>query len=230
MREKEGRVELSANASSVRNNKKVLLVRHGRTDWNASHRFQGCSNIPLNETGLMQAEKLAARLAGWPVEAVYSSPLDRALETARAVSRHHSLDPIVLDDLVEVCFGDWEGKHLKTLHDQENGLLKAWMKDPFFNLPAGAESWETVRTRTERAVKRILEDERDNIVVVSHGGVMRALFAVLLDLDPHTVWNIKTSNCAISGVEVRERQISLAFANDDLHLRNPSEALPLPVW
>ena len=205
------------------------MIRHGRTNWNDAHRFQGRTDIPLNEAGLRQAERLAERLASWSLDGVWSSPLLRARQTAAAVAERHGLEPQVLDDLVEVNFGPWEGMHLRTLRETENERLRLWMRDPFFHGPEGSETWEKIRERIERAVATLLQSGKERIVVVSHGGIMRALFAVLLGLDPHSVWNIKTSNCAISGIEIHEYQTSLAFANDDLHLKVP-EGVALPVW
>lgn len=210
-------------------NRQILLVRHGRTSWNDAHRFQGRTDIPLNEAGIAQAERLAERLAPWPLDAVWSSPLLRTRQTAAAVASRHGMEPRVLDELVEVNFGPWEGMHLKTLREQEHDQLRAWMKDPFFHGPEGSETWEAIRARVQRAMEIILKDAGERVVVVSHGGIMRALFVVLLDLDPHSVWNIKTSNCAISGIEVREYQTSLTFSNDDLHLRI-AEGVSMPVW
>lgn len=211
-------------------NRQILLIRHGRTEWNAAHRFQGRTDIPLSDTGRVQAEKLANRLASWPIDVVYSSPLLRARQTAEAIAERHGKETVILDDLVEVNFGPWEGMYLKTLREKDHERLHAWFKDPFFHAPEGAENWEEIRVRIERAVASILQKRDEHIVVVSHGGIMRALFVVLLNLDPHSAWNIKTSNCAISGIEVREHQTSMAFSNDDLHLREIPEGTPLPVW
>ena len=108
-------------------NRQILLVRHGRTGWNDAHRFQGRTDIPLNEAGLAQAERLAERLAPWPLDAVWSSPLLRTRQTAAAVASRHGMEPRVLDELVEVNFGPWEGMHLKTLREQEHDQLRAWM-------------------------------------------------------------------------------------------------------
>lgn len=211
-------------------NRKILLVRHGRTDWNDAHRFQGRSDIPLNATGLEQAEKLAERLASWPFDAVYTSPLARARQTAAALGARQGKSPVVLEDLVEVNFGAWEGAYLRHLREKNQEHLWRWLKDPFFHMPEGAETWDEIRVRAERAVKTVFDSEHEHVVLVSHGGVMRALFAVLLGLDPHSVWKIKTSNCAFSGVEVRELETSLAFSNDDLHLKALPEGTGLPVW
>jgi alpha-ribazole phosphatase/probable phosphoglycerate mutase len=222
---------LSSNDSSHAFFKKnILLVRHGRTDWNDAHRFQGRTDVPLNATGLAQAEKTAARLAAWPIDVIYTSPMTRARETAAAIAAPHGKSPVVLDDLAEVNFGSWEGLFLEDIRKREGDRLQKWLENPFFCMPEDAETWDSIRVRAERVKETVLRSSNERAVMVSHGGVIRALFAVLLDFDPRTVWNIKTSNCALSGIEVRKDQTSLAFSNDVLHLDKNLEGIPLPVW
>jgi broad specificity phosphatase PhoE len=211
--------------------RKILLVRHGRTDWNDTHRFQGHTDIPLNEAGLAQAETAARRIEAWPVDAVYTSPLTRARQTAGVIAAKHQKTPVVMDDLTEVNFGAWEGAHFKKLLEESDGLLLKWLADPFFCPPDGAEEWDSIRRRAERAANAVLDSGHGYVVIVSHGGIMKALLVAFLGLDPHTVWKIKASNCSLTGIEIREHETSLVFANDDLHLRDDRFSLPvLPVW
>lgn len=211
-------------------NRKILLIRHGRTDWNDVQRFQGSSDIPLNATGIVQADKLAKRLAAWPIDTLYTSPLIRAVQTASAIASFHSLSPLPLCELSEVNFGSWEGSFLKHLKETEAENFNTWLQDPFFNMPSGAETWPQIEARVQKAINVIFSEKHSHVAIVSHVGTMRALFSVLLKLDPHSVWKIKTSNCSITGIEVHEFETSLAFSNDDLHLRGLPESIPLPVW
>ncbi|MDR1621059.1 MAG: histidine phosphatase family protein [Synergistaceae bacterium] len=218
------------SSDNVFRNRNILLVRHGRTDWNDAHRFQGRTDIPLNAAGLAQAEKTAARLAAWPVDVIYTSPMTRARETATAIAARHGRPPVVLDDLTEVNFGSWEGLFIEDIRKKNGDRLLEWLRNPFFCMPEGAETWSSIRSRAEKVRETVFRSPGERFVVVSHGGVIRALYAVLLGLDPRTVWNIKTSNCALSGIEVRKEQSSLAFSNDTLHLHKSLEGIPLPVW
>jgi alpha-ribazole phosphatase/probable phosphoglycerate mutase len=211
-------------------NKNILLVRHGRTDWNDSHRFQGRTDVPLNATGLAQAKKVAARLAAWPFDAVYTSPMARARETAAAIAASREKAPVVMDELTEVNFGSWEGLFFEHIREQNGDRLQEWLGDPFFNMPEGAETWDSIRLRAERARETVFRSSNKRVVMVSHGGTIRALLSVLLGFDPHTIWNIKMSNCALSGIEVRKTQSSLVFSNDALHLDESLEGIPLSVW
>ena len=199
--------------------RRVVLVRHGQTEWNEARRFQGKTDISLSDVGRRQAQALAERLSSWRAEAVYSSPLSRALDTARAVAERHGLVPAVLEEL-----------SIPGLKEERREDFARWREDPFFNPPPGAEGWEDIRLRLERAVGKILAGSETRIVVVSHGGVMRALYAVLVGFDPHRVWNMDVTNCAMTGVELRNGRACIRFANDDLHVRGGRAGRTLPVW
>jgi broad specificity phosphatase PhoE len=210
--------------------KKILLVRHGQTDWNDIQKFQGTTDIPLNEAGLAQAEAVARRVAGWPVDVVYVSPLTRARQTADLIAAAHGQSPVVMEELKEVNFGSWEGLHYKTLTEQKDKALLKWIADPFFCIPEGGEDWTSIKRRAERVVQRVLDSQHRHTVIVSHGGIMKALLVAFLDFDPHTVWKINALNCSLTGIEVREYETALIFANDCLHLKETRSNDPLPLW
>ena len=205
-------------------------MRHGITDWNAIHRFQGRTETSLSEAGLAQAEETARRLEGWPIDALYTSPLTRARQTADIIAASHRKHPIVLDDLTEVDFGSWEGTYYKKLLEKKDDSLLQWIADPFFRTPLGGEDWISIKSRAERVVNTVMESGHSHVAIISHGGIIRALLVAFLGLDPHTVWTIKVSNCSLTGIEVKEHETMLAFANDTLHLRDPLNGDRLPMW
>ena len=143
----------------------ILLARHGETDWNRQGRFQGQADPPLNEQGRAQAQDLARRLADVPVDAVYSSDLRRAHETALIVAEPHGV-PVVTDaGLREIDVGSW------------SGLTRAEVEERFPGAEHhDGETREELRTRVAAAVERIAcEHPRERILIVSHGGALRAL-------------------------------------------------------
>ena len=146
----------------------LILARHGETDWNLERRVQGHSDRPLNDTGRRQAEALAEALAGERLDAVYSSDLVRAHETARIVAARHSLDVTVVPDLREKNFGTWEG-----LTDREIGLRFPESR----NGPWGdGETSEELSARVVAALRRIADAHAgQSVLVVSHGGALRAV-------------------------------------------------------
>jgi probable phosphoglycerate mutase len=153
----------------------VLLVRHGETDWNREHRWQGWTDVPLNELGRQQAAELAARLRTVPFDAVYSSDLSRALETAEVVAAEHGLSAIADSGLREIDVGSW------------SGLTKAEIQERFAGAwPDDAETSEAHAARVRAAASRILrEHAQGTVLLVTHGGTIRAL----LDQPPDRIEN-----------------------------------------
>ncbi|GHS95944.1 phosphoglycerate mutase [Synergistales bacterium] len=213
-------------------NKKIILVRHGQTEWNSSQRFQGRSDVPLDELGIEQAKKTAKRLSSCSLDAVYTSPLTRARQTADAIASYQAnKTPIVIDDLTEVNFGKWEGEYIPGLKERCAQDLYRWFEDPFFYMPPGSETWPALAERISNGLSVILSSEHKNVVVVSHGGAIRAIYALLLGFDPHTVWRVRLGNCCMSGVKIENGKISLDFVNDHFHLRDDCQGgASLPLW
>ncbi len=146
----------------------ILLVRHAETDWNVQRRVQGHSDTPLNETGRDQARALADELAGEEIEAVYSSDLLRAHETARIVADRLGLDVVASRDLRERDFGTWEG-----LTDEE---IFARYPEAHNGSWGDAETREEMTRRVLEALERIAEAHPEGrVLVVSHGGPVRAV-------------------------------------------------------
>ena len=94
---------------------RIYLVRHGQTQWNKEEIFRGTTDVPLNESGLKEARLAAEALREEPIKAVYTSPLARANQTAEAIARIHRMEARVIDDLRDICFGEWQGVAHKIL-------------------------------------------------------------------------------------------------------------------
>jgi phosphoserine phosphatase len=157
------------------------LVRHGATDWNDRNRAQGHADIELNERGRAQAREAAERLAACDLDAVFSSDLVRALETARAIARVHGLDVVVERDLREIDQGDWTGL---TDHEIKARWPDRWGPARHFSARPGGESPAQVRRRALGAVERILlAHPSGTVAAVSHGVTIRTLVAEALGLD-----------------------------------------------
>ncbi|GHS87619.1 phosphoglycerate mutase [Synergistales bacterium] len=188
--------------------------------------------MPLDEMGVMQAEKTAKRLASCHLDAVYTSPLARARRTAEIIASYQTnKTPIIIDEFTEAHFGKWEGEHIPGLKERCADTLSKWFEDPFFNMPNDAETWGDLAERVTNGLDIVLNSEHNSVAVISHGGAIRVIYALLLGFDPHTVWNIRLGNCCMSGVRIKNDKVSLDFVNDHFHLRDdfPSGAT-LPVW
>lgn len=162
----------------------ILLARHGETDWNAERRWQGHTDRPLNERGLTQAHALAERLDPIQLQAVYSSDLERARETAREVAERqgipHHQDPA----LREVDVGSWAGMTKSEAEERDPEGYERWLQG--YPGWTDGESYEEMTERVVRAVREIASRHQDRpVLVVSHGGPIRALHAAALGLDVH---------------------------------------------
>lgn len=157
----------------------ALLVRHGQTEWNASRRFLGQTDIALDEVGRAQARRAADRLSSPPARpfaAVYSSPLSRALETARAFHP----DPIVVPGLAELNQGELEGLEAPAAFEQYPDFFQAWMQDPGSARVPGGEALSELRDRALHALSQIVAAHAPGEVigVYSHQMVISSLTCV----------------------------------------------------
>lgn len=167
----------------------LLLARHGETAWNVEGRVQGHTDLPLNESGIAQAEALATQLAAEPLVAVHSSDLLRARATASAVASRHGLDVVLDPDLREKNFGSWEGMTDTEIRERHPDALRGTWGD--------GESSEAVARRAVAAIERIRSQYTDGtVLVVSHGGALRAI------LDHLEVPHERIDNCAIFRADV----------------------------
>ena len=171
--------------------RRLILARHGQTEWNSVTRYQGKTDVPLNELGRLQAARLAARLSSWGPERFFTSPLSRALETAEIVRAGLLMEekPVlaVLGDLAEIDFGDWEGQTIPEIEENYGKLYRDWREDPSRIIPPGGESFPKVLMRVGRAFKEILAGPAERILVVGHGGIMRAALVCLLSISSSLV-------------------------------------------
>jgi broad specificity phosphatase PhoE len=162
----------------------ILSARHGQSDWNQDKRWQGHADRPLTQRGREQAEALADRLAHIELDAVYSSDLQRARDTAAVVADSQGLELRQLPDLREVDVGSWSGLTRDEAEEHFPEGFARW-RDGHPGWKDG-ETYEAMTDRVLRAVNEIAaEHEGGRVLVVSHGGPIRAMHAAALGLDVH---------------------------------------------
>lgn len=186
--------------------RRIVFWRHGRTDWNAAGRFQGQTDIPLNDDGVRQAAHAARLLAAMGPTAIVASDLDRAQATAEVLATETGLAVATDPGLRETNAGSWQGKTFDEIRLTDREELARW-EDGDVSVPAGgAETRLDVARRTRKAVESALGEvgEKGTLVVVSHGGAIRVALAELLGL-PHGLWGALSglSNCNWSVLEER---------------------------
>jgi probable phosphoglycerate mutase len=195
----------------------LILIRHGQTDWNAEYRYQGQIDIPLNDTGRQQAGRLARRLAGRQVDALYASDLSRAFETAEIIGQAMGIEPLADKRLRELGFGAIEGLTFDEARVRYPDEMQAWLDD-HTPLP-DAEPPDTFCER----VQSLLEDLRQRhdgqvVVLVGHGGPLRELLRLALSLPPEGRWYFEMSNVSLTELLVYENSVRLLLMNDTCHL------------
>ena len=193
---------------------KLYLIRHGETDYNNALRFQGQTDIPLNQKGIEQAEKVADFLKDVPLQAIYTSSLKRARTTAEIIGSAKGLEPQATDALREMSFGIWENMNSK---DIQKKYAKEW-KD-FFASPAKTkipegESMSEVQQRAYPEVQRILDQYPEgDVAFVAHGGIIRVLICTMLGLDLNRSWHLHVGNASITCFYYWGRSYTLDYAN-----------------
>jgi broad specificity phosphatase PhoE len=154
----------------------IFLARHGESDWNVEKRFQGHSDRPLTERGREQAHALADLVASEKIDAVYTSPLSRARETAEIVAARAGLEPVALPELREVDTGSWSGLSRADVEARFPAGFTRWRSGG--SGWEDGESYEEMAARVMDALRRIAEDHPDGrVLVISHGGPIRAIHA-----------------------------------------------------
>jgi probable phosphoglycerate mutase len=198
---------------------RILLARHGETDWNREGRWQGHSDQPLNATGRAQAEALAARLRGEGIDALYTSDLLRASQTAAAVGRATGLNPIPAPGLREVDVGELAGLDRAEAGRRYPDWYTRWREGTDDRYPGG-ERFTDLRERALSQLDRIADRHAgETSVAVCHNGIVRAVVLHVLGLDPAERRRVAPgANCSLTVVERQRRRLVLVALNDVGHL------------
>ena len=200
---------------------RFIFVRHGETEWNVTGRYQGQTDVPLSEKGRAQAEALGKRFAGIHVDEVYSSPLKRAYDTARAIAEPKGLPIHKVDGIKELNFGEWDGLTKEQLTEQFGEAFVKYRIEPFHYPMAGEGTLNRAKLRVGAALEDIKEEFRHTdktIVVVAHGGILKLAIFYLLDISSRLYRCIELDNTSLTIIDVEEDRCILRVLNDAHHL------------
>lgn len=200
---------------------RFLLVRHGQTDWNIQRRIQGLTDIPLNDVGRTQAERLAHRLKEEVIHAAYSSHLSRAYETGQAVLQHHPHLVLQKDEhLAEMGMGIAEGRVIEEIHAE---IGDTFWDDDSERAKHQMELLAESHARLQIWMDQMLEKHQgETVLLASHGGKLRRLLDVfsLTHSQKREMGKKYISNGSLSIVEVQNEKHHLALYSCDLHLQD----------
>jgi alpha-ribazole phosphatase len=206
---------------------KFLIIRHGETFSNAEERFSGQQDVGLTEKGIWQAEQLANRLQDYPIQAIYSSDLQRSIHTASIIARKHGLTLRREPLFREISFGEWEGLRWEEI-TVENTVeqFRDWWRQPHLPFPGG-ESISDLKKRVKCGLEKIIaeydNDKQGNtntIAIVCHGGVTRIIISIALDIPLEKIWYIEQYSTALNIITYHNPDIFwVESINDINHLQ-----------
>jgi broad specificity phosphatase PhoE len=207
--------------------RRLLLARHGQSVSNAIRRFQGAQDVALSPLGMRQAEALGQAVSRRAIAHVYVSPFERARHTAEIALAGLGLPLTVVDDLRELSLGEWEGCTVEEIRTRPGDPYARWVRDPVQCPPPGGEPLADVQARVLRAVEGITaaHPNGDDVLIVSHGGVISALLAHCFGLPLSSIWRIAVANCSLSEI-APPRVVSV---NETGHLRAIDVAVTAPM-
>ena len=199
---------------------RLILVRHGESEWNRTGRYQGQADAPLSSLGLQQAEALAKRLQQEKIDTIYTSPLQRARRTAEAIARFHPDVPFVEDRaLFEIHHGDWQGLLAAEVRERYAEALDEWRTHPTRCQMPGGESFSNILKRTLNFKERISQRHPDGTVLVStHDVVVKILIADALGVNMDRINRLWITNASISVVEYTDDLPYLVSLSEACHL------------
>lgn len=199
------------------------LVRHGETKWNKERLFQGATDVPLDDTGRQQALDAGAKLKekGISFKKIYTSPLDRAVETAELITGFSRCDFCVDDRIGEMFFGELEGADYDEVKTREKDLFEDPQRYVNCEPKKGVETYDSILGRTKDFIEFLKSEEKnygsdDNILIQTHGACMRALLTNLRESSLSDFWTIKVGNCQFFCFECKNGVLSEVDVSDIL--------------
>ncbi len=199
---------------------RLVLVRHGQTDWNKEERYRGRFDLSLDKTGLQQAEATGLALRKFNIAAVYTSPLKRAVQTASAIANNVHQPLFTLEELIDIDYGEWQGLTPAEAAARDGALYNRWLKSPHMVSFRQGESLSTVKDRVTTALARAeARHQNETVAMVSHKVVCMVLVCHLLGLDLSHFWQVEQDLSAINLFENRNNVFIATRLNDTCHLK-----------
>ena len=207
---------------------RILLTRHGETHWNRIRRFQGRSNLPLNAAGRKQARALALALKDEPLSAIYSSPLLRAMETAKFIKVFHPSVPLFDEaGLVEMDLGDFEGLEAQHWATKYPDFLKTWQARPASVKMPGGESLSEVQVRALDALERIIQfhPPGSTLLLCCHNFVNLTILCYALGIPLDRFREIRQETATLNILYMKGKRLRAEVVNESSHLQRLNETM-----
>ncbi|HVA35117.1 MAG TPA: histidine phosphatase family protein [Stellaceae bacterium] len=198
----------------------ILLTRHGHVEGIKPERFRGRRETPLTGLGRAQARAVGARIAkGWKPAAIYTSPMDRCVETGAAIAEACGITAEPIAALNDLDYGAWEWRTCDEMRDAEPALFACWFATPQLMRFPGGESLQDLVARTADAIRLVGERHpRDTVVLVGHVSVNRALLLQCLDMPLSAYWRLEQEPCALNEIRLVNAHVHVVRVNDAHHI------------
>ncbi len=199
----------------------IILTRHGHVEGIQPPRFRGRAALPLTEQGLAEAEMTAKRIASsWRPVAVYTSCMDRCVATGAAIARAVHVQPIAIEALNDLHYGDWQSLTYDEVKERWPGLFAQWFAAPHLIRFPNGESLQDIVLRSADALREVVERfPHETVVLVGHDSINRAMLLQVLDQPLSAFWRLAQDPCAINVLEVRHSGAHVISINDARHIR-----------
>jgi len=205
---------------------RILIIRHGETAWNRGKIFRGTYDIPLNENGKQQARLAAEALKDIKLDAVYTSPLSRAKESAEIVTEYHGISPITHDGFIDLDYGEWTGKEDSEVAKLWTNEHEAWTTSPHSVRPPGGTTLKEVFDKSFTAMEELAKKhDNETIAIFAHRVVNKLLILGALSLGLERFPFIIQGNCCINEIERIKNGYLIQSINDVSHIKNSGAAL-----
>lgn len=200
----------------------ILLTRHGHVEGITPPAFRGRRDLPLTALGREQARRLGTFLATRPkIAAIYTSPLQRCVDTGAAVAAATGVTATVLTALADIDYGDWTGKPHEAVERTDPARYAQWWSQPQLVRPPNGESLQELLARTADAVRDVVARHPDGrVVLIGHDSTNRALLLTLLDLPLSAFWRFEQSPCNLTDIDVSPSGVRVHSINETLHLQD----------
>jgi len=205
---------------------RIFIVRHGETDGNQKKIYRGHWDLPLNKNGRAQVKKAGEALKPVHLDAIYTSPLKRAVETAEAVAAHQEVEPEEDESLIDIDYGEWTRLPDAEVAEKFPDQYRQWRKSPETVLFPGGEGLPSVRARVEPALKTLAEEHPgQTIALASHRVPIKLLICAALGLPDSAFWQIQIDTASISALDYSDGRFNMIFSNETCHLKFFSDKL-----
>lgn len=182
---------------------KLFLVRHGQTDWNIKGKIQGSCDIELNVTGIKQAEELSSKILKdkYKFSKIYSSLQRRAVKTAEILSKVTNVEYISMKGLEEINLGEWQGLSWAEVKEKYPAEYKEWYINRRYTKPPKGESYQDMLQRVLISIHKIIDENCDDVVIVTHGAVIMCIQCYLTNTPFDEMMKFKTDNTSITEID-----------------------------